>query len=42
MSLYGLKQFICWRELPPITPGGKPRKVPHDPRTGHPCDPHDQ
>lgn len=38
--------YITWRELPPTTPGGKPRKVPHvphDPRTaqGYESDPHD-
>jgi hypothetical protein len=38
MSIFGLKQFICWRELPPVPPATKMRKVPHDPRTGRPCD----
>lgn len=38
MTIFALKQFICWQELPPIPPSVKPRKVPHDPRTGRPCD----
>jgi hypothetical protein len=38
MSIFSLKQFVCWQELPPIPPSTKPRKVPHDPRTGRPCD----
>ena len=34
--------FITWRELPPLNPGAKPRKVPSDPSSGVERDPHDQ
>jgi hypothetical protein len=33
--------FINWSEQPTLIPGGKPRKVPTDPRTGYAIDPHD-
>ncbi len=33
--------YITWRELPPLNPGAKPRKVPSDPVTGAERDPHD-
>lgn len=34
--------FITWRELPPLHPGAKPRKVPVDPATGKKRDAHDR
>lgn len=33
MELTGLPQWICWR-LEPDPKGGKPRKVPYDPKSG--------
>ena len=32
-ELTALAQWICWR-LEPDPKGGKPRKVPYDPKTG--------
>ena len=33
-ELKALPQWVCWRYEQPYKPGGKPRKVPYDPRTG--------
>lgn len=34
VTIYDFRQFIVWREEPPVPPAIKPRKVPFDPKTG--------
>lgn len=41
MNINDFRQFIVWREEPPVPPAVKPRKVPFNHLTRFACDPHD-